>query len=96
MDSETIDGIMVFIGNRIRTLRRERQLGQKNIAKELGVQISTVSMWEHGKRRVGIVELSRIAETLGVSLHDLLPDGGATQVASHGPAPQPERAHGRA
>jgi transcriptional regulator with XRE-family HTH domain len=56
------------IGLKIRSLRMNRGLSQRDLAKDLNIANSTVSNWENGRRLPSIGELKRIAVYFGVSL----------------------------
>lgn len=56
------------IGQKIRALRKAKQLSQEELGDLLDLKRSTISNWEIGRRSPHITELQRIAEKLGVSL----------------------------
>lgn len=60
------------IGSRIRTARRERGLTQDEMAAQVGVSRSAVAQWETGRTGQVTGNLSRIAETLEVSVEYLM------------------------
>ncbi len=70
------DTIDIELGRRIRLQRIARGISQTELGKGLGVTFQQVQKYERGVNRVGAGRLSRIAETLGVSVHSLL---GGTQ-----------------
>ncbi|MFP4187084.1 MAG: helix-turn-helix domain-containing protein [Acholeplasmataceae bacterium] len=57
------------IGNKIRDLRNDRRMTQKELSIALSVAASTISHWEKGRRQPSISELRRIAEYFNVSLN---------------------------
>jgi transcriptional regulator with XRE-family HTH domain len=59
---------------RLRRLRRQHDLTQKNAASRLNVSASAWGMWESGKREPDIDTLHSLAELFGVSV-DYLPGG---------------------
>ena len=59
-------------GAAIRTLREQKGLTQAQLAERLFVSAKTVSKWENGKGYPDISLLESIAETLGVSVAELL------------------------
>lgn len=60
------------IANRITELRNFLGLNQAALAKKLGVQQSTISQWESGKRVPETAKLAQIAKALSVSLAELM------------------------
>lgn len=56
------------IGQKIRALRKAKQLSQEQLGDLLDLKRSTISNWEIGRRSPHITELQRISEKLGVSL----------------------------
>jgi transcriptional regulator with XRE-family HTH domain len=60
------------IGDYISTLRRKRNLTQKDLADQLGVTDKAVSKWERGAGYPDISLLKPLAEILGTSVNELL------------------------
>lgn len=60
--------------NEIQKRRLELGLTQVDLAKKLGVAVSTVGMWETAKRKPDIVMLKKLAVILNCSADDLLSD----------------------
>jgi transcriptional regulator with XRE-family HTH domain/Zn-dependent peptidase ImmA (M78 family) len=60
------------IGRRIAELRESRGWSQRALAKMIGVDQSVLSRIESGKRRLGVGELTPIADALGVDVKVLL------------------------
>ncbi len=58
---------METFGDRLKELRTERGLGQIQLAKELGVGKSVISLWETGKSEPTLGNLVKIALFFGVS-----------------------------
>lgn len=57
---------------RLKELRKEAGLTQKQFAKEIGAAQNTVSQWEAGTRRLDDETIKRIASFFGVSVDYLL------------------------
>lgn len=74
------------MGNRIRELRRAKNLTMKELGRELGVAESTISQYETGKRQPDNETLLRLGEFFDVTVGYLL--GAETEKA---PAPEGER-----
>ena len=73
------------LGGRIAAARQRRGLTQDALADALGIHKTAVSKIESGQRKVDSHELAVIAETLEVSVRDLLglrPSGGLLAVAA--------------
>ncbi len=62
----------VKLGKRLREIRQARGLSQEQIAKILGLNRSTVSQIENGKRSLAADELSSVSDALGISIDSLL------------------------
>ena len=63
--------MIVNIGEKIRTLRINKGIKQKELAKALYVSVQAVSKWENGKSAPDIRLLPEIANILNVSISDL-------------------------
>lgn len=57
---------------RLKELRKDAGLTQKQFAKEIGAAQNTVSQWEAGTRRLDDETIKRIASFFGVSVDYLL------------------------
>ena len=60
------------MGEKIKALREQVGLSQKELAAALGLDQSAVSLWERGKTAPTIGTLYRLADILGVKPGDLL------------------------
>ena len=56
-----------IFGERLKELRRERGVGQVELAKGIGVSNGIISLWEHGLREPTLNNLVAIAKYFGVS-----------------------------
>lgn len=54
--------------NRIATLRRERNMNQKELGKQLGVAQTTVSAWETGKTEPDSAAMGKMAQLFDASI----------------------------
>ena len=70
MHGETMDNI----GQRVRTLRRERKLSQCELAALVGVRQSAISNIEKGRNRPSFKLLLRLRDALRVAPGDLFPE----------------------
>lgn len=60
------------ISEKMRTLRKEKKLTQKELAAKLYVTPSTVSKWENGVTVPDIYAITGMANVFGVSVAELL------------------------
>ncbi len=58
--------------NNLKFLRQERELGQVELAKQLGVSKGIISLWENGLREPNLASLVTIARFFHVSLDELV------------------------
>jgi transcriptional regulator with XRE-family HTH domain len=66
------DSVDTLVRRRLRELRAERGLTLDDVATRAGMDVSTLSRLESGKRRLALDHLPRLAEALSVSTDDLL------------------------
>lgn len=59
-------------GQRIRSLRLEKNLSQQQLAEQIYVSRKTVGNWESGYRLPDITMIARLARCLGVEVNDLI------------------------
>lgn len=62
------------VGPRLKGLRKNKRWTQVELADRLGVAWNTVLRLETGNRRPSLDMLERLADTLGCSVADLLPE----------------------
>lgn len=60
------------VGARIRLLRLEKNMTQRQLAAKIGVDRTSLSSYEHSKRTPDIFILCRMADVFDVSLDDLV------------------------
>jgi len=60
------------VGQRLKELRRARDLSQQQMSEKLGLSRSTISQMESGKRSLTAGDLSRIADIFNLSVDSLL------------------------
>lgn len=63
---------MQKIGQKIATLRKEKNMTQMELADKLGISFQAVSNWERGNSMPDIAKLPELAEIFEVSLDELL------------------------
>ena len=64
---------------KVKDLRIEHKLTQKEFANKLNVSESAVSMWERGERSITFEKSDDIARLFGVALTDILEEKKSTQ-----------------
>lgn len=62
---------MIF-SERLKTLRKEKKLTQKELAEQIGISQKSYSHWETGKNEPSFENLINLADLLEVSLDCLL------------------------
>ena len=67
-----IGGDILTIGDRIRAIRKEKGLTQKELAEKLGVSSSMIGQYETNVRKPKIGTLQNIASALGVHLSEII------------------------
>lgn len=60
------------VGKRIREIREKVEMSQKDLAYSSNLDRSYIASVESGQRNISIVNLEKIANSLGVSLSELL------------------------
>lgn len=61
-----------MLGNKLRQLREERGLTQSELADQVGIVTSFISLMEHGERQPSIDTLAKLADVLGVGIDELM------------------------
>jgi transcriptional regulator with XRE-family HTH domain len=68
----------IFVGSKIRALRKERNLTQADLAQRIGVQQSDLCRMENGEYKVALDTLVRILAVFGVEIGDFFREPGET------------------
>jgi len=66
--------VRVRLGKRIKQIRTDKGMSQKDLAYEADLDRSYIASVENGQRNVSIVNIEKIAKALGVSLSTLFRD----------------------
>lgn len=66
--------IKIIIGQRIKQLREKNSMSQKDLAFESDLDRSYIASVENGQRNISIVNITKIAAALKVSLKDFFND----------------------
>ena len=70
----------IFVGSKIRSLRKERDLTQAELAQRIGVQQSDLCRMENGEYKVSLDTLFRILAVFGMEIGDFFRDEFAGSV----------------
>ncbi|MFK8082590.1 MAG: short-chain fatty acyl-CoA regulator family protein [Granulosicoccus sp.] len=65
----------IFVGTRLRQLRRENDQSQAQMAKAVGISTAYVNLLENNQRSLSVKVLMSIADAYGVDWRDLIQDG---------------------
>ena len=68
MSIHTDEALLKLIGKRIREIRNEKKMSQKDVAFRIGMETSNFSVIETGKSNPQVLTYARIAAALGVDL----------------------------
>ncbi len=71
----------IFIGPKLRKLRRERDETQAEVAKKLGISTSYVNLLENNERSISASVLLRLLEAYGVDWRDISDESNASMLA---------------
>ncbi len=58
--------------NKLKTLRKENNLTQEELAKKIGVNLRTLQKWENGESSIRTKNAEKLAKHFGVSVGYLL------------------------
>ncbi|MDP9194670.1 MAG: helix-turn-helix domain-containing protein [Acidobacteriota bacterium] len=72
MRSSTRRGLPAAVGARIGRIRLQRELSRRVLAELAGIHQNTLKKIEGGQSNPTLTVLARIADALGVKLHDLI------------------------
>ena len=75
IDFCSMEDIRMRIGKRIKKLREEAGMSQKDLAYAAGLDRSYIAGIENGQRNVSIVNIEKISNALSVSLKIFFDDG---------------------
>lgn len=60
-----------IFSNKLKEVRQEQQLSQKQIADKLGVAVSTYANWEQGRREPSISDIYKLLNALDIEANEL-------------------------
>ena len=64
--------VVAPIGERIKALRKQKKISQKDLAEKLGITSNTLYRYEHGDISISLEMLHKIAEALDMSFLELV------------------------
>jgi transcriptional regulator with XRE-family HTH domain len=64
--------ILVKFGQRVRELRKEKNLSQEELSFKAGVHRTYIGMIERGEKNITLVNIEKIAKALVISIDNLL------------------------
>ena len=71
-----------MLGNKLRRLRRDRNIAQVELARRLGISASYLNLIEHNNRNVTVGLLLKLAEEFELNITDLAEDDESQLVAN--------------
>lgn len=69
-----MNDILIKFGKRLKTLRKERRLTQKEFSVKSGLHVNYIGMVERGERNPSLKNIEIFAKTLDMSLSELMGD----------------------
>jgi ribosome-binding protein aMBF1 (putative translation factor) len=69
-----LSDVQVRFGNRLREIRERVGVSQEKLAELAKLHRTYVSSVERGRRNISLVNIERLADALGVSLAELMPN----------------------
>ena len=64
--------ILVAFGDRVRELRKKKELSQEELADKAGLHRTYIGMIERGEKNITLVNIEKIANALELSVSDLM------------------------
>jgi transcriptional regulator with XRE-family HTH domain len=84
-----------LFGERLRQLREQRGLSQKDLAVQLGVRQSAISWWERGEREPSLSNAVKAAEFFGVNVQYFVDTASKPDAATSAPSGRRRAGRGR-
>ncbi len=60
-----------IFGERLKEIRAEKKLSQKQVADKIGIAVSTYANWEQGRREPNISDIYKLIIALDIEANDL-------------------------
>ena len=64
--------ILIAFGNRVRELRKEKELSQEELADKAGLHRTYIGMIERGEKNITLVNIEKITNALDTSINYLM------------------------
>lgn len=68
------NSFIVNLGQRIKKMRVEKGVSQKDLANKMGIPVSTLANYEAGRREIPVELFERVPELLNCKIRDILPE----------------------
>ena len=68
------EDIRYYFGKRLKEIRMSKSISQEELAFISGLHRTYISSVERGKRNIALINIQKLARSLGVSTKDLIPD----------------------
>lgn len=94
MAGTTDEELLRLVGQRIRTLRKDKKMSLQDLAYQIGMEKSNLSVIETGKSNPQLLTYARIASALGTTLSHLLLIEFEFTTFNEAPAKYVPRKHG--
>lgn len=65
------NSVLNFIGQRVRDLRKQRNLSQEQLGELAGFHFSYIGGLERGQKNISLLNLDKVAQALNVPLHEI-------------------------
>src|SRR5690625_6158602 len=75
--------LRIYIGSKIKQLRRKRNITQNDLGKLLGVKNNTISAYERGAISTDQDVLYKLADIFNVSINDFFPNNNESKSVSY-------------
>ena len=75
---QTLSDVFVRFGKKLREIRERKGVSQEKLAEMAALHRTYVSSVERGKRNISLLNIERLAQALGVSLQEIMPDNQKT------------------
>jgi len=85
------EAFFVGLGTHIAKLRKELDMTQEDLAREVGIRQQVIASYETGRHRIPLPVLLKVAGALHVTVEELVPATEASKPRKRGPVPKIER-----
>ncbi len=70
-DNDRINALKTIFSKKLKELRQERQLSQRQMADKLGTAVSTYANWEQGRTEPGIYDIYNLLWVFDIDANEL-------------------------